>query len=64
MIQLLEVGLSNFRDFYGVLADVYCQRTFPVYLALCVRWLYRRYGNIFGSTVFHGCIDMSMGIFG
>lgn len=27
-------------------------------------WLYRRYGNIFGSTVFHGCIDMSMGIFG
>lgn len=37
MIQLLEVGLSNFRDFYGVLADVYCQRTFPVYLALCVQ---------------------------
>ncbi len=26
-------------------------------------WLYRRYGNIFGSTVLHGCIDMSMGIF-
>lgn len=27
-------------------------------------WLYRRYGNIFGSTVMHGCLDMSMGIFG
>ncbi len=27
-------------------------------------WLYRRYGNIFGSTVLHGCVDMSMGIFG
>ncbi|SEM36198.1 CAAX protease self-immunity [Butyrivibrio sp. ob235] len=27
-------------------------------------WLYRRYGNIFGATVMHGCVDMSMGIFG
>ena len=25
--------------------------------------LYRRYGNIFGSTLLHGCVDMSMGIF-
>ena len=26
-------------------------------------WLCRRYGNIFGSTVMHGCLDMSMGLF-
>ena len=26
--------------------------------------LYRRYGNIYGSTLLHGCLDMSMGIFG
>lgn len=26
-------------------------------------WLYRRYDNIFGSTVMHGLIDMTMGIF-
>ena len=25
--------------------------------------LYRLYGNIFGSTLLHGCVDMSMGIF-
>lgn len=25
--------------------------------------LYRRYGNTFGSTLLHGCVDMSMGIF-
>ena len=25
---------------------------------------YRRYGNIYGSSVLHGCVDMSMGIFG
>lgn len=27
-------------------------------------WLYRRFGNIFGGTILHGFIDMSMGIFG
>ena len=27
-------------------------------------WLYRRFGNVWGSTVIHGFIDMSMGIFG
>ncbi len=26
-------------------------------------WLYRRFGNIFGGTILHGFIDMSMGIF-
>ena len=26
--------------------------------------LYRRYGNIFGSSLLHGCVDMSLGIFG
>ena len=26
--------------------------------------LYRRYGNIFGSALLHGCVDMSMGLFG
>ena len=26
--------------------------------------LYRRFGNIFGNTVLHGFVDMSMGIFG
>ncbi|MBQ7488296.1 MAG: CPBP family intramembrane metalloprotease [Clostridia bacterium] len=31
---------------------------------LAFSWLYRQYGNIFGSTVLHGCVDMSMGIFG
>ena len=30
---------------------------------LMFTFLYRRYGNIFGSTVLHGCVDMSMGIF-
>ncbi len=27
-------------------------------------WLYRRFGNIFGGTILHGFVDMSMGIFG
>ncbi|WP_022759736.1 CPBP family intramembrane glutamic endopeptidase [Butyrivibrio fibrisolvens] len=27
-------------------------------------WLYRRYGNIFGATILHGCVDMTMGLFG
>ena len=31
---------------------------------LVFTWLCRRYGNIFSSTLLHGCIDMSMGIFG
>ena len=26
--------------------------------------LYRRYGNIIGSSLLHGCVDMSLGIFG
>lgn len=26
-------------------------------------WLYRRFGNIFGGTILHGFVDMSMGIF-
>ena len=50
--------------------------TFTQYWPLCIAnapfqflWhlaftaLYRRYGNIFGSTLLHGCVDMSMGIF-
>ena len=31
---------------------------------LVCTWVYRRYGNIFGSAVLHGLVDMSMGIFG
>ncbi|MBQ2602907.1 MAG: CPBP family intramembrane metalloprotease [Oscillospiraceae bacterium] len=31
---------------------------------LVFTWLYRRYGNIFSSTVLHGLVDMSEGIFG
>ena len=27
-------------------------------------WYCRRYGSIFGSTLLHGCVDMTMGIFG
>ena len=27
-------------------------------------WFYRRFGNIFGGTILHGFVDMSMGIFG
>ena len=27
-------------------------------------WLYRRYGNIAGAALFHGMLDLSMGIFG
>ncbi|MBO6055194.1 MAG: CPBP family intramembrane metalloprotease [Oscillospiraceae bacterium] len=27
-------------------------------------WYCRRYGNLFGSTLLHGCVDMTMGIFG
>lgn len=27
-------------------------------------WLYRCYGNIFGATILHGCVDMTMGLFG
>lgn len=26
-------------------------------------WLYRKYGNIFASTILHGVVDMSIGIF-
>ena len=46
---------------------------FPLFMAnapmqflwhLAFTALYRRYGNIFGSTLLHGCVDMSMGIFG
>ncbi len=27
-------------------------------------WLYRRFGHLFGGTILHGFIDMSMGIYG
>lgn len=26
-------------------------------------WMYRRYGNIFGAAIWHGCVDMTMGLF-
>ncbi len=29
----------------------------------CFTWFYRRYGNIFGGTVLHGFIDLTVGIF-
>ena len=46
---------------------------FPLFIAgapmqfvwhLVFSWFYRRYGNIFGGTILHGFIDMSMGIWG
>jgi len=46
---------------------------FPLFIAgapmqfiwhLVFSWFYRRFGNIYGGTVMHGFIDMSMGIFG
>ena len=30
---------------------------------LAFTWLYRRYGNLYGSAVLHGCVDMCSGIF-
>ena len=27
-------------------------------------WLYRKFGNIFGGSILHGFVDLSMGIFG
>ena len=30
---------------------------------LAFTWLYRRYGNLYGSAVLHGCVDMCAGIF-
>ena len=27
-------------------------------------WIYRRFGNIFGGSILHGFVDLSMGIFG
>ena len=37
---------------------------FQFFWHLAMTWLYRRYGNIFGCAVFHGLVDLSMGIFG
>ena len=37
---------------------------FQFFWHLVSTWLYRRYGNIAGPALFHGMLDLSMGIFG
>ncbi len=57
--QMAARGMSAMEYFPHFIVNVPMQ--FLWHLAFTA--LYRRYGNIFGSTLLHGCVDMSMGIF-
>ena len=73
LIQIMEAGLAAPSGCNKQTTSLICVEYWPQFIAsapfqllwhyVCT-WLYRRYGNIFGSTVMHGCVDMSMGIFG
>ena len=43
--------------------DFIVHDTFQFFWHLVFTMLYRRYGNIYGSTVLHGLVDLSGGIF-
>ena len=57
--QMAARGMSFIEYFPQFIANA----PFQFLWHLAFTWLYRCFGNIFGSTLLHGLIDMSMGLF-